>query len=49
MSPEHKALIDALTALAANLIRGGADPKAVQEFVDGELARSEGKMAELKR
>ena len=30
-------LIDALTAVAADLIRNGADPDVVKLFIDGQL------------
>jgi hypothetical protein len=47
MSPEHKALVDALTALAASMIRGDADPEVVQKFVDAELTRIEAKLGDF--
>jgi hypothetical protein len=37
----YKELIDSLLELAASLIRNGADPDAVQTFVDAQLIRYE--------
>lgn len=37
----HQQLIDALCALAASMIKRGADPAAVQRYVDGQLDRIE--------
>jgi hypothetical protein len=48
VSQLHKKLIDALTELAASLIRNGGDPAAVQKFVDGELDRIEARHAEMR-
>ena len=41
MSDRFQKLIDALTALAADMIRNGGDRDAVQKFVDAELDRIE--------
>jgi hypothetical protein len=42
-------LIEALTELAASMIRRGADPAAVEAFVDDQIARIEAKPGDLRK